>query len=559
MSNPFIQGEYWLHIQFGLGKIKWHTLQFNGVLFPPLYKPHNIPIIYKGKKIHLDSTSEEIATIYAKYTDTDYIKNRVFRKNFWKDWKKILGKDNIIQSLDDCDFSLIYNYLLDKKEKKKLLDKDKIKQEKQKLEDKYRYAIVDGIQQPIGNFRMEPPGIFIGRGCHPKLGKIKKRITPEDVTLNLSKNAIVPRPFSIEEDGDNFILKELVGSNWKTIINDNRVEWLASWKDDITGKTKYVWFGDKSEFKAKSDMHKFDMARKLKRKIKTIRIANEQNLISSDIKIKQLATALYFIDHFALRVGNEKREDEADTVGVASLRVEHMELLEDDKIKLDFLSKDSIRYINIVKVDNVVYNNIKEFINKKQPTDELFNLINSNDINKYLQEFMPDLTAKVFRTYNASTLFQNELDKITKKYSDLDIEDKINILLDEFNKANAKVAILCNHQKSVSKNFSEQLDKMTKQIKELRKKKNKWKSSSSKMKKERISKIDDKINKLKMKKQLKIELKDISLGTSKTNYIDPRITISFMKKFNLPIDKIFTKALQEKFFWAFDIDSHFTY
>ena len=42
---------------------------------------------------------------------------------------------------------------------------------------------------------------------------------------------------------------------------------------------------------------------------------------------KQIATALYFIDHFALRIGNEKGDDVADTVGVTSLRVEHIELL----------------------------------------------------------------------------------------------------------------------------------------------------------------------------------------------------------------------------------------
>jgi len=35
---------------------------------------------------------------------------------------------------------------------------------------------------------------------------------------------------------------------------------------------------------------------------------------------KQLGTATYLIDKFALRVGNEKNEDEADTVGCCSLR-----------------------------------------------------------------------------------------------------------------------------------------------------------------------------------------------------------------------------------------------
>ena len=36
---------------------------------------------------------------------------------------------------------------------------------------------------------------------------------------------------------------------------------------------------------------------------------------SSDEKDRQLAVATYLIDKLALRVGNEKGEDEADTVG----------------------------------------------------------------------------------------------------------------------------------------------------------------------------------------------------------------------------------------------------
>ena len=56
-----------------------------------------------------------------------------------------------------------------------------------------------------------------------------------------------------------------------------------------------------------------------------------------------------------------------------------------------------------------------------------------------------------------------------------------------------------------------------------------------------------------------MELKNISLGTSKANYIDPRITVAFLKLHNLPIDKVFSKALQEKFQWAFTVDSTFKF
>ena len=84
-------------------------------------------------------------------------------------------------------------------------------------------------------------------------------------------------------------------------------------------------------------------------------------------------------------------------------------------------------------------------------------MIKSADLNEYLKTFHPDLTAKVFRTFNASHVFQEELNSVTEKYSKYDKPDKLNMLLTMFNKANAKVAMLCNHQKNVSKGFDDSI------------------------------------------------------------------------------------------------------
>jgi len=46
----------------------------------------------------------------------------------------------------------------------------------------------------------------------------------------------------------------------------------------------------------------------------------------------------------------------------------------------------------------------------------------------------------------------------------------------------------------------------------------------------------------------------LALGTSKINYMDPRITISWCKNNEVPIDKLFTKPLMSKFAWAMDND-----
>jgi len=401
----------------------------------------------------------------------------------------------------------------------------------------------------VGNFRMEPPGIFMGRGCHPLAGKIKTRILPEDITLNIDSQSKIPELPSFYKN-----------KKWGKIIHDNTLEWLASWKDTITNKVKYVWLGNKSDFKAKSDLAKFETARKLGAKINTIRKINMNNLIDakSNEKTKQLACALYLIDNLALRVGNEKGEDEADTVGVCSLRVEHVELLDDNFIGLDFLGKDSIRYQNKVKVHEYVYKALSTFIKGKKKDEDIFDEINTNLLNKYLKDMMKNLTAKVFRTYNASFVFQNEINIINDKFDNIkDKENQLNILLDMYNRANLKVATLCNHQKNVSKSFNESIENFNSKIKELNNQKKEL--SKKKSSKEKINKLNSKINNIKGKRDLKIELKNVSLNTSKTNYIDPRITIAFLKRHNIPMEKIFSQTLIDKFFWAVDVDRNWKF
>ena len=69
-------------------------------------------------------------------------------------------------------------------------------------------------------------------------------------------------------------------------------------------------------------------------------------------------------------------------------------------------------------------------------------LFQTTSLNKYLSELMDGLTAKVFRTYNASMTLQDQLNQLTKS------EDNVNAKILTYNRANRAVAILCNHQVS---------------------------------------------------------------------------------------------------------------
>lgn len=82
---------------------------------------------------------------------------------------------------------------------------------------------------------------------------------------------------------------------------------------------------------------------------------------------RQRATAVYLIDKFALRAGNEKGDDEADTVGCCSLKYEHVTLKPPNIVIFDFLGKDSIRFYDEVEVEAQVFKNLKIF--KKEPKD----------------------------------------------------------------------------------------------------------------------------------------------------------------------------------------------
>ena len=476
---------------------------------------------------------------------------------------------------------------------------------------------------------MEPPGTFRGRGEHPKMGKLKARVSPEQVSLNCSECAAVP-------------ICPVPGHSWGDVRHDPRGQWLATWKENINGQSKYMQLAAMSSFKGKSDRSKYSKAALLCRYIHVIRKSYKTDLKSSDIEVKQLATATWVIDQLALRVGGEKdTEEEADTVGCCSLRIEHLhfdpngEGGDNKEIELEFLGKDSMLFKQTIDFGSEQYNenefgirvyqNLKSFCKGKKQTDEVFDKINPTLLNNHLKQFMDGLSAKVFRTYNASITLQQELRKHESKpgWDRLTAAEKVL----EYNSANREVAILCNHQRSVSKAQETQLEniggkiatlkKQKKELKQILKKlisnekdgirtrksfkdmedevktaltkakemKDKAKTNEQKIKataadeaakqkrrdladkkfskahlwekiptedqvKKRITNWTAKINKMEMDLKHKDDNKEVSLGTSKINYMDPRISVAWCKRNEVPIEKIFSKTLRDKFNWA---------
>ena len=311
---------------------KWKFLEHQGPLFAPLYDPlpDNVRFYYDGKAMRLSEPTEEVATFYGKMLDHDYTTKEAFNKNFFKDWRRVMTEKEKekIRDLSKCDFQEINVYFKKVSEDRKNRSKEEKKAEKAKndeLTEHYGFCEIDGHKEKIGNFRIEPPGLFRGRGEHPKQGMLKRRVMPEDVIINCSKDSEYP--------------KAPEGHKWKEVRHDNTVTWLASWTENIQNSIKYVMLNPSSKLKGEKDMQKYEKARNLKSRIDKIRADYVTDFKSKEMRIRQRAVALYFIDKLALRAGNEKDEDQADTVGCCSLRVEHISLHPEKNGKKQFIFK----------------------------------------------------------------------------------------------------------------------------------------------------------------------------------------------------------------------------
>lgn len=451
---------WWEDAAKGDGTKKWDTLEHNGVVFPPEYEPlpKNVKLIYDGVPVSLHPEAEEIAGFYGgMLNSTHNVENPTFNKNFFEDFVAVLdkkghGKDKDgkiikIKKFEKCDFRPIFEFFDAERARKKALpaaEKKALKAEKDEVEAPFMHCMWDGRKQKVGNFRVEPPSLFRGRGEHPKTGRVKKRVMPEQITINIGEKAKVPEPPA--------------GHKWKEVKHDHEGTWLAMWQENINGAYKYVMLAANSDIKGQSDFKKFEKARELKKHIDRIRADYRKDLKSEKMVDRQRATAIYLIDQFALRAGNEKGEDEADTVGCCSLKFQHVTLKPPNTVVFDFLGKDSIRFYDEVEVDQQVFKNLKIF--KKEPKttgDDIFDRLTTSALNKHLTNYMPGLTAKVFRTYNASYTMARLLKEMKATGT---IQEKVKA----YNDANREVAILCNHKRTVAAGHAGSIEKMQERV-----------------------------------------------------------------------------------------------
>ncbi|MBN1785065.1 MAG: DNA topoisomerase I, partial [Candidatus Bathyarchaeota archaeon] len=100
------------------------TLHHNGVLIPAQYEGKGLIVKINGKEVKLTAEQEEMAFAWAKKVGTPYVEDKVFAKNFHKDFSEKLG---FTVKHGDVDYSAIVSLVEEEREYKKNLPKEEKK------------------------------------------------------------------------------------------------------------------------------------------------------------------------------------------------------------------------------------------------------------------------------------------------------------------------------------------------------------------------------------------------------------------------------------------------
>jgi len=217
---------------------KWKSIRHQGPYFPPVTSSAG-GLILRNKKLtkqfKLSPEEENYAFLYAAVLIDDGVIDDVFKNNFWLSFQKELGRPTPFDSLDEIDWTNVIKKYKDKK----LADGiKKYKYKKLGLSSPSTFdfdrkmlhgrVIVDGKTYAAMPFAVGEESIFYGdENNHDddRRGMIKRRITPADVTLNISPQFIDDIPNA---------------RDFKEIVYQPGVKWAAKWQDPITKKFKYM-------------------------------------------------------------------------------------------------------------------------------------------------------------------------------------------------------------------------------------------------------------------------------------------------------------------------------
>lgn len=481
-------------------------------------------ILFRGRAISLTPEQEEMAVAWARVIGTVYEKDPKFVANFFKDFNSELGINEKTKP-KDYDFTPILKRL--EAEKNDLLLKEARKALREKNKQRYGRVQLDGREIELSGYAAEPSSIFRGRGKAPLRGRWKAGPKESDVELNLSPDAPMPP------------------GNWKGRVWEPNQLWIARWRDKLREEVKYIWLPELAPQRQVREQDKYDLAIELDKKISSVRSHIESNLTSPDPARRKIATVAWLIDNLKFRVGDEKNDDEADTVGASTLRPEHIQISPDGKATFDFIGKDFVRWNKTVDLPQAVAANLREFLANSHSA--VFEGIRSEDVNAFLGEAMDGLTAKVFRTYHATKIVKERL-----AASSVDRSSPEHEKIQAFKTANLEAAVALNHKKTPPKSWKKAFQNKTDRLRQLREQsRERRQKAKGKRARDAIRRLSERIRKLQGQTELMKDTRYYNLNTSLKNYIDPRVPYRWCQRVGLDWHRIYPKSFHRKFAWAF--------
>jgi DNA topoisomerase-1 len=271
-------------------------------------------------------------------------------------------------------------------------------------------------------------------------------------------------------------------------------------------------------------------------------------------------------------------------------------------VEFRFLGKDSVLWHKKLTVPSVVAQNLEELIQNARPSrrndgrrhpsrdkPQLFPDVSSRNVNAYLSDIMPGLSAKVFRTHHATIAVRESL-----QVSAVQADDPEHVKWEAANLANLEAAELCNHTKKApaswprsrlryrerrekaearARTYRERLTLQRKALADLRKEARDKRQAATPARKEavkaryakRIETAERRVertrgmlerarmsrDKIKIQAAIAAKKRTWNLGTSLKSYIDPRVYHEWGQQVDYDVlERYYPKALRRKFAWV---------
>lgn len=390
------------------GEPRWsRSLRYAGVLLPGPYLPHGEPVLWGDgglQEVHLDPVSEHAVTDYVRKggTPSTFRGSRQFALNFWNDWRTILPPSCPITSLEGCGFERIRTAAFRRADPRGRL-------QPATAEERARSAVafLDGQPQPVYPIAVDAPGVFIGRSLFSSLtGRLRRRIVESDVELN---------------------------------VNQPCVDWVARWRDPLTGVVKYARLARASHSELVYARERDELSLRVEKALPRMLRRSIELTQSGDPASVELGVCLWFVTRFAMRVGSRspKASALAGAYGVTTLTRRHVFVNDEGKIEVNFPGKEGLPYRRVLRnTPQAIHDAILSIISRHDAKPALFREATVGSLNREISSIVPRSTARVVRTAVANKMYTDTL-RLTKAFSPV-FSRKV---------ANARVAILLNHRR----------------------------------------------------------------------------------------------------------------